>query len=96
MRLAFIGSINDEILIIEELAMDLIKVLTELYPKCFEERYGIEVSENALDTLSKIAENRRCFLKGEELDLKKAAGILIDDYRSGKLGRMTVERPEEQ
>ena len=95
MRLAFIGSINDEILIIEELAMDLIKALTELYPKCFEERYGIEVSGDALDTLKKIAENRRCFLKGEELDLKKAAGLLIDDYRSGKLGRMTVERPEE-
>ena len=96
MRLAFIGSINDEILIVEELAMDLIKALTELYPKCFEERYGIDASGDALDILKKIAENRRCFLKGEELDLKKAAGILIDDYRSGKLGRMTVERPEEQ
>lgn len=93
MRLAFIGSINDEILIVEELAMDLIKVLSQLYPKCFEERYDILTSEDALETLTKIAENRRCYLKGEELDLKKAAGLLIDDYRSGKLGRMTVERP---
>jgi len=93
MHLAFIGSINDEILIMEELACDLLGVLQQLYPKCIEERYGFEPTDNAIDNLSEIARVRKCFLKGEELDLKKAAGMLVDDYRSGKLGRMTIERP---
>ena len=94
MHLAFIGSMNDEILIMEELACDLLKVLMKLYPKAIADRYGFEPFEDAVKNLEEIARQRRCFLKGEELDLKKAAGLFVDDYRSGKLGRMTIERPE--
>jgi len=94
MRLAFIGSINDEIIIMEEMALDLIKVLQELYPTALKERYGLEGTEDALATLKGIAENRKCYAKGEELDLAKAAYLLIEDFRSGKLGRITLERPK--
>lgn len=95
-KLAFIGSMNDEIIIMEELACDLIAVLKELYPKVLESRYDIEPAEKDADTLKKIAQSRRCFTKGEDLDLNKASGILIDDFRSGRLGRITLERPEER
>ena len=49
-----------------------------------------------MEVLSGIAANRRCFKKGEELDLEKAAGMLIDDFRSGKLGRISLEWPKEE
>ena len=94
MRLAFIGSINDEIIIMEEMACDLINVLTKLYPEALKERYGLGELEGSVDILEGIAESRKCYSKGQELDLEKAAGILIDDFRSGKLGRITLERQE--
>ena len=93
MRLAFIGSINDEIIIMEEMACDLIKTLTEIYPNALQERYGLSELGNPLSVLEGIAESRKCYSKGETLDLSKAANILIDDFRSGKLGRITLERP---
>lgn len=93
MHLAFIGSMNDEIMIPEELACDLLMCLHRFYPDCVTERYGIGWQERMADTLAEIARSRGCLLKGENLDLKKAAGILLDDFRSGRLGRMTLERP---
>ena len=95
MKLAFIGSINDEILLTDELALDLIKHLCKRYKGLILERYGLEDMEEALTLLEGIAASRRCYKKGEELDLEKAAGMLIDDFRSGKLGRITLEWPEE-
>ena len=96
MRLAFIGSMNDEVIIMEELACDLLECLKALYPSSVCERYGIEWQETMPATLEKIAANRGCFNKGESLDLKKAADILTDDFRGGRLGRMTLERPDTQ
>ena len=93
MRLAFIGSINDEIIIMEEMACDLIKTLTEIYPDALQERYGLLEPGSPLSVLEGIAESRKCYGKGETLDLGKAANIVIDDFRSGKLGRITLERP---
>jgi ribosome biogenesis GTPase A len=93
MRLAFIGSINDEIIIVEEMACDLIKVLKDLYPNALKDRYGLEELGDPIKVLEGIAESRKCYSKGEELDIVKAAGMLIDDFRSGKLGRITLERP---
>ena len=94
MRLAFIGSMNDEIIIMDELACDLMTALKKDYPKALEERYSISCKENTIEMLTDIAESRRCFTKGEQLDLEKAAYIVVDDFRSGKLGRITLERPE--
>ena len=96
MRLAFIGSMNDEVILQEELACDLLKCLRQLYPDAISERYGVDWSELPEQTLEKIARSRGCLSKGESLDLKKASGILLEDFRSGRLGRMTLERPYEQ
>lgn len=93
-NLAFIGSINDDILMMDELACDLIQVLAEYYPKAVEGRYQVDLQPQAVQTLEGIAEGRKCYTKGNQLDLGKAAGILIDDFRSGRLGRLTLERPE--
>lgn len=100
-RLALIGSMNDEILNTEELAMELILFLEKEYGGLLKERYGISPAEEeafgetgALKILEQIAEVRKCFKKGEELDLRKAANLLLDDFRSGKLGRVTLEKPK--
>ena len=95
LRLAFIGSIKDEILNTEELAMEMIAFLTEKYPGVLEEKYSVEISEDSYECLRRIAESRHCLVKGNELDTNKAAILLIDDFRSGKLGRITLEFPED-
>ena len=91
-KLAFIGSINDEIILQDEMAVDLLKELHERCPGKLSERYGFEESDDALENLNHIAEVRKCFAKGEVLDLMKASGILIDDFRSGKLGHISLEQ----
>lgn len=93
MKLAFIGSINDEILLEDELAVDLITFLENSYPGCIEKRFGIEESETPLKTLELIGKVRGCYKKGSEIDFEKAASILMDEFRAGKLGRMTLELP---
>ena len=92
MRLAFIGSMNDEILIPDELACDLIGAIKELFRMALQERYEADPAGKPIEILEAVAESRKCYAKGEQLDLGKAAGILIDDFRSGKLGRITLER----
>lgn len=94
MKLAFIGSMNDEIIIMDELACDLLQLLKTQYPKSLEERYNVSVQKEDTDILMDIAENRKCYTKGDNLDLEKAAALLVDDFRSGKLGRITLEQPK--
>lgn len=93
MRLAFIGSMNDEVIIMDELACDLIGCLQELYPQALAQRYSIDEMGPPTQVLDRVAESRGCYGKGQTLDLEKAASILMDDFRSGRLGRMTLERP---
>lgn len=102
MRLAFIGSMNDDILNIDELALELIRFLEENYPGALAERYGEDIlgekdgrTEPVLEILKRICRNRHCYLKGEELDVTRAAAIVLDDFRNGKLGRITLEFPDE-
>lgn len=90
--LAFIGSINDEILNRDELALELLKFLAQNYPEVLAERYQSE-AKDANELLSRVAQLRGCLMRGGEPDLGKAAGIVIDDFRSGKLGRITLEFP---
>lgn len=94
-RLALIGSINDEILHVDELAVTLIRNLKNSYLDLLEKRYDITIDEDAYDTLKKIAIARRCLQKGELPDVDRASSMLLEDFRSGKLGRITLERPEE-
>lgn len=95
MRLAFIGSINDEIIIMQEMALDLIRCVGERYPQVFENRYGVSYegdgAQAAIRMLDEIARARKCYLKGEELDYDRAAALFVDDFRSGRLGRITLE-----
>lgn len=95
MRLAFIGSINDEILVMEELACDFVKYMVEYYPDAITAHYGIGSNTSAdYHMLEEIAKARKCLLQGGEVDVVKAAKILMDDYRGGRLGRFTLERPD--
>ena len=94
-RLAMIGSINDEILHIDELAMAVISFLQHEYPQALKERYQINLCEDAYKTLEEICINRKCYQKGEQPDILRASSIVMDDFRSGKLGQITLEHPEE-
>ena len=94
LRLALIGSIKDEILNIDELAVELIKILKESYPGTLKERYEVNEESEITDIIFEIAKNRKCLQKGGEVDYSKACALLIDDFRSGKLGRITLELPE--
>lgn len=95
LKLAFAGSIKDELLNIEELAVELIKFLKKYYTGVLAEKYNITESEDAYRCLTEIAEERHCLLKGSELDTNKAALLLMDDFRCGRLGRITLEFPED-
>ncbi|MGN0331537.1 MAG: ribosome biogenesis GTPase YlqF [Lachnospiraceae bacterium] len=93
LRLAFIGSIKDEILNTEELAAELIRFLNQNYPGVLEEKYQVNETEDDYEMLRNIAESRHCLVKGSELDTEKAAALLLDDFRNGRLGRITLETP---
>ena len=92
-RLAFVGSIKDDILNMEELSLELIGFLREYYPGAIHNRYDVPEEGRDVEILEAIAKVRGCLKKGEELDYGKASGILFDDFRSGRLGRITVEWP---
>ncbi len=94
MKLAFIGSMNDEVLHIDVLSLDLIHFLQEKYDGVLKKRYEVEPVGNTSDILREICVARHCYLKGEEPDLQRAAAIVVEDFRSGRLGRITLEFPE--
>ncbi|MGN1181111.1 MAG: ribosome biogenesis GTPase YlqF [Suilimivivens sp.] len=94
-RLAMIGSINDEILHADELAVAIVKYVMNEYPGLLQERYKIEETKDAFEILKAVCISRKCFLKGEEPDIDRASRMIIDDFRSGKIGRITLEYPEE-
>ena len=96
LRLALIGAIKDEILNIDELSLELIKVLARDYAGILTDRYGVDETQTPVKILEQIAENRKCISRGNELDYSKAAALLIDEFRGGKLGKITLERPQVQ
>ena len=96
LRLALIGAIKDEILNIDELSLELIKVLTRDYAGILTERYGVDETQAPVKILEQIAENRKCISRGNELDYSKAAALLIDEFRGGRLGKITLEKPSGQ
>lgn len=95
LKLAFIGSIKDEVLQTEELAAELIHFLRTAYPEVLADKYNIEMDEDDYVVLNHIAKSRNCIVRGNELDTEKAALLLLDDFRNGKLGRLTLEYPQE-
>ena len=95
LHLALIGSIKDEILNIDEMSLALIKLLMRDDPRAVAARYELEEETDAVEILKSVAKNRGCLKKGEELDYSKAAALIIDEFRSGKIGRFTLELPED-
>ena len=95
LNLAYIGSVNDNILQISEVACNLIDYLKDNYCNVLKDRYMIDESDDCHRILSGIAENKKCIIKGGEYDLDRAANLLIDDLRSGRLGRISLEKPED-
>ena len=92
-KLAMIGSMNDDILQMTELASELLSWLLVHYREPLFPRYQITGEEEVtpVEMLALICENRRCYKKGQEPDYEKAAAILVDDFRSGRIGRITLE-----
>lgn len=93
LRLAFIGSIKDELFNRYELCMLLMDYLQENYPEAVKESYDIEDSNDTVVLLQRIAQKRGCLKAGGEYDLDKAAGYVVDDFRNGRLGRISLEHP---
>ncbi len=93
-KLAVIGSIKDEILQAEELALWILGFMQDHYPGRLKERYQVEEEGVLPDLLNSIAFARGCKRKGEQPDYQKAAQLIVDDFRSGKLGRVTMESPD--
>lgn len=91
LHLAFIGSMNDNNLDMAELAYQLIKEVSKTYPEAFLNRYGIVGDEDPLQVMYQVAEVRGCKLKGNKPDLDKTSSMIMDDFRSGKLGRTTID-----
>lgn len=97
LRLAMIGSINENILNVEELSLTAIDFLRMQYPGLIEKQYEIsEEAEKPLEILDRIADRRKCLAKGGEYDYAKAAAMFMDDFRNGRLGRFSLERPAEE
>lgn len=93
LNLAFCGSIKDEILDTATLAMELIGVLQAFYPKLLMERYKLEETfELPLDTMEEIARRRGFILPGKRIDYDRCARTVLDEFRSGKIGNITLER----
>lgn len=93
-NLAFTGAIKDEIMDIEGLSLKLVEVMQDIYPERLKERYKLEeLSENPLENLDKIALKRGAIMPGKRIDYNRVAVMLMDEYRAGKLGKISLERP---
>ncbi len=96
-HLAFTGAVKDGVIDIELLAMRLLEVLKQGYPELLESRYKIdpEQFDDFYDMLTAVGKKRGMMIKGGEVDTERAAIMLLDEYRGGKLGNLTLEYPEE-
>jgi len=97
LNLAFTGAIKDEIMDIEELALRLVERLQISYTAKLKERYKIaEVFENPVDTLDAIGKKRGTLISGGQIDYNRIAVILLDEFRGGKMGNISLERPADE
>ena len=98
MRLAFTGAIKDAVLDIEEMACELLGVLRRDYPSVLMERYKLNepLNEDNWELLQDIGRKRGMLISGGEINTERAAIMLLDEYRGGKLGRITLEQPPER
>lgn len=96
LRLSFVGSIKDEILDREDLTIELIKFMKDKYPELLMERYKLDdVDGEPLEIMEAICEKRGFIMAGKRYDYARAARTVIDEFRAGKMGRITLEYPDE-
>ena len=92
--LAFCGSIKDEILDSADLALELIRLLGDRYPGLLMERYRLgQIDEDALVNMEAIAQKRGFIMAGKRIDYERTARTVLDEFRAGKIGRITLELP---
>ena len=97
LNLAFTGAIKDEIMDRETLALKLIEKLKNIAPSSLEERYKISDIEamSGIEIMDEIGKNRGALMRGGLIDYEKVSGIILDEFRKGTLGRITLEKPNE-
>lgn len=90
-RLAYVGSLNDDILDLDDIALALLAELKEKYPEALKERYGIEGELTPLEMLNKVCVRRGFVLRGNDYDYERGEKAVIDDFRKGRLGKVTLD-----
>ena len=93
LHLAFTRAIKDEILDVEELAVKFIEELTQIRPQALINKYKLKDIDDPEETLKAIGKNRGCVIAGGDIDTLRASNLIFDDYRAGRLGRISLERP---
>ncbi|MCT4594960.1 MAG: ribosome biogenesis GTPase YlqF [Anaeromicrobium sp.] len=97
LKLAFTGSIKDEVLDVETVALRLIEYLCRYYPDNIKERYKLDtIEEEPLDNMENIAKKRGCILGKGRIDYTRVANIILDEFRASTIGRISLERPNEE
>ncbi|WP_143145368.1 ribosome biogenesis GTPase YlqF [Tepidibacter thalassicus] len=96
LNLAFTRAIKDEVLDVETLALKLIEKLMDIAPENLKRRYKLnELGETPLDIMNAIGEKRGCFMAGRELDYTRIANMILNEFREGKIGNITLEIPDD-
>lgn len=90
-RLAYVGSLNDDILDLDDIALALLEEMQEKYPAALEERYGISGGLSPLEMLDRVCARRGFVLKGNDYDYERGEKAVIDDFRKGRLGKVTLD-----
>jgi len=96
LNLAFTGAIKDEVIDVTEVAAALAEKLSADYPDAFSQRYKLQSVKDmtGYELLAAAGKNRGCILPGGEIDMMRIANIMLDEFRGGKIGRITLEKPE--
>ncbi len=92
LHLSYTNAIKDEVVSIEDLTLYFLKEMAEEYPDNLKERYGVDPTMEAIDIYEAIAKKRGAIIAGGDFDYTRTATIILNDFRSGKLGRITLEK----
>lgn len=96
MNLAYTGAIKDEILNIEDIAINLLEFLMNHYAGLLMNRYKLEeIPEDRLELMELIARKRGCIRSGNEVDYNKVSNLILDEFRKGIIGKISLESPVE-
>ena len=98
LKLAYTGAVKDNVVDVETLGVHLMELLGRYYPEALESRYKIKVPEtvNGYELLELAGKKRGMLISGGEVDTERMSRVLLEEYRNGKLGRFTLEAPEQE